>query len=65
MVSGKSFLPLHLPRRLENEIEMLKEAAFNYKSLAKQSEIDDIHNSVENLNRSIACLKCESLLAIL
>ncbi|XP_028416628.1 uncharacterized protein LOC114540700 isoform X2 [Dendronephthya gigantea] len=46
-------------RRLENEIEMLREAAVNYKSSTRQSELDEIHASLENLNRSIASLKSD------
>ena len=48
-------------RRLENEIEMLREAAVNYKSRATQSELDDVHSSIENLNRSVTSLKCKSI----
>ncbi|CAB3981494.1 Hypothetical predicted protein [Paramuricea clavata] len=46
-------------RRLENEIEMLRDAAVNYKSRAKQSELNDIHRSIENLNRSVTSLKSD------
>ena len=52
-------IPFCMYRRLENEIEMLREAAVNYKSEATQNELDDIHTSIENLKRSINSLKCE------
>lgn len=46
-------------RRLESEIEMLRDDAVNYKSSVKANDLHGIYGSIENITRSIASLKCK------